>query len=151
VKRVYVIDDEQSIVESVSMILESRGYEVGAQNDDKDVVDNVVAFGADLVIVDVMFPEDSGAGFEMARALKADERTRPCRMMLTAVNEAGSTSASSPRRTWTMRGSRCRSSSKPIVPEVLAKVQALCPTDGLRAVRSRHRSRRVVTWPRSST
>lgn len=72
-KRVYVIDDEQSIVESVSMILESKGYEVRAQNDDKDVVDNVVAFGADLVIVDVMFPEDSGAGFKMARALKSDE------------------------------------------------------------------------------
>jgi CheY-like chemotaxis protein len=90
VKRVYVIDDEQSIVESVSMILESKGYEVGAQNDDKDVVDNVVAFGADLVIVDVMFPEDTGAGFKMARALKADERTSSLPLlMLTAVNEAG--------------------------------------------------------------
>jgi CheY-like chemotaxis protein len=90
VKRVYVIDDEQSIVESVSMILESRGYEVGAQNDDKDVVDNVVAFGADLVIVDVMFPEDSGAGFEMARALKSDERSSGLPiLMLTSVNEAG--------------------------------------------------------------
>jgi CheY-like chemotaxis protein len=90
VKRVYVIDDEQSIVESVSMILESKGYVVGAQNDDKDVVDNVVAFGADLVIVDVMLPEDTGAGFKMARALKADERTSALPViMLTAVNEAG--------------------------------------------------------------
>ena len=89
-KRVYVIDDEQSIVESVSMILESKGYEVGAQNDDKNVVDNVVAFGADLVIIDVMLPEDSGAGFKMARALKADERTSALPLlMLTAVNEAG--------------------------------------------------------------
>ena len=89
-KRVYVIDDEQSIVESVSMILESKGYEVGAQNDDKDIVDNVVAFDADLVIVDVMFPEDTGAGFKMARALKADERTSALPLlMLTAVNEAG--------------------------------------------------------------
>ena len=89
-KRVYVIDDEQSIVESVSMILESKGYEVGAQNDDKDVVDNVVAFAADLVIIDVMLPEDSGAGFKMARALKADERTAALPLlMLTAVNEAG--------------------------------------------------------------
>lgn len=89
-KRVYVIDDEQSIVESVSMILESKGYVVGAQNDDKDVVDNVVAFGADLVIVDVMLPEDTGAGFKMARALKADERTSALPViMLTAVNEAG--------------------------------------------------------------
>jgi len=90
VKRVYIVDDEPSIVESVAMVLESKGYVVGSQNDDKDVVDNVLAFDADLVILDVMMPEDTGAGFKMARALKDDERTRDLpRIMLTAVNEAG--------------------------------------------------------------
>jgi len=90
VKRVYIVDDEPSIVESVAMVLESKGYVVGSQNDDKDVVDNVLAFDADLVILDVMLPEDTGAGFKMARALKDDERTRDLpRIMLTAVNEAG--------------------------------------------------------------
>jgi CheY-like chemotaxis protein len=90
VKRVYIVDDEPSIVESVTMVLESKGYVVGSQNDDKDVVDNVLAFDADLVILDVMMPEDSAAGFKMARALKDDERTRDLpRIMLTAVNEAG--------------------------------------------------------------
>ena len=89
-KRVYVIDDEPSIVESVQMILEGAGYEVGSQNDDKDVVEHVVAFNADLVILDVMLPEDTGAGFKMARALKDDDRTRTLPLlMLTAVNEAG--------------------------------------------------------------
>ncbi len=89
-KRVYIVDDEPSIVESVTMVLESKGYVVGSQNDDKDVVDNVLAFDADLVILDVMMPEDSAAGFKMARALKDDERTRDLpRIMLTAVNEAG--------------------------------------------------------------
>jgi CheY-like chemotaxis protein len=90
VKRVYIVDDEPSIVESVTMVLESKGYVVGSQNDDKDVVDNVLAFDADLVILDVMMPEDTAAGFKMARALKDDERTRDLpRIMLTAVNEAG--------------------------------------------------------------
>ena len=89
-KRVYIVDDEPSIVESVTMVLESKGYVVGSQNDDKDVVDNVLAFDADLVILDVMMPEDTAAGFKMARALKDDERTRDLpRIMLTAVNEAG--------------------------------------------------------------
>ena len=89
-KRVYIVDDEPSIVESVSMVLESKGYVVGSQNDDKDVVENVLAFDADLVILDVMMPEDTAAGFKMARALKDDERTRDLpRIMLTAVNEAG--------------------------------------------------------------
>ncbi len=89
-KRVYIVDDEPSIVETVAMVLESKGYVVGSQNDDKDVVENVLAFDADLVILDVMMPEDTAAGFRMARELKDDERTRDLpRIMLTAVNEAG--------------------------------------------------------------
>jgi len=131
VKRVYVIDDEQSIVESVSMILESKGYEVGAQNDDKDVVARVVAFGADLVIVDVMFPEDSGAGFKMARALKSDERTSGLPiLMLSAVNEAGIYVGRFSNRdkdeSWLPVQEFVE---KPINPDVLlAKVELLCPS-----------------------
>jgi CheY-like chemotaxis protein len=131
VKRVYVIDDEPSIVESVSMILESKGYEVGSQNDDKDVVDHVVAFGADLVIIDVMLPEDTGAGFKMARALKADERTSGLpRIMLTAVNEAGIYVGKFSNKdlddAWLPVQEFVE---KPVVPEVLlAKVEALCPS-----------------------
>lgn len=130
-KRVYVIDDEQSIVESVSMILESKGYEVGAQNDDKDVVANVVAFGAALVIVDVMFPEDSGAGFKMARALKSDERTSGLPiLMLSAVNEAGIYVGRFSNRdkdeSWLPVQEFVE---KPINPDVLlAKVELLCPS-----------------------
>ncbi len=89
-KRVYVVDDDKNIVESISMVLESAGYELGSQYDDKNVVDNVAEFGADLIILDVMFPEDPGSGFEVARALKSDERTsRTPILMLSAINETG--------------------------------------------------------------
>ena len=130
-KRVYVIDDEPSIVESVSMVLEGNGYVVGSQNDDKDVVDNVVEFGADLVILDVMLPEDTAAGFKMARALQADERTKALpRLMLTAVNEAGIYVGKFTNKdldeTWLPVQEFVE---KPVVPEVfLAKVKALCPS-----------------------
>ena len=130
-KRVYVIDDDPSIVESVSMILESKGYEVDAQNDDKDVVEHVVAFGADLVIIDVMLPEDSGAGFKMARALKADERTATLPLlMLTAVNEAGIYPGKFSNKdrddSWLPVQEFVE---KPVDPDVLlAKVAQLCPS-----------------------
>lgn len=129
-KRVYVIDDDQSIVESVSMVLESKGHEVGSQNDDKDVVENVLAFGADLVIIDVMFPEDTGAGFKIARALHADARTTAVpRIMLTAVNEAGiyvgKFSNKDVDDAWLPVQEFVE---KPVDPEVLLdKVQRLCP------------------------
>ena len=131
-KRVYVMDDEQTIVESISMILESKGYTVGAQNDDKDLVENVVKFGADLVILDVMLPEDTGAGFSMARALKADERTSALPVvMLTAVNEAGiypGTFSNKDRDdSWLPVNEFVE---KPVDPDVLlAKVGGLCPVE----------------------
>ncbi len=130
-KRVYVIDDEPSIVESVALVLEGNGYVVGSQNDDKDVVDNVVEFGADLVILDVMLPEDTAAGFKMARALQADERTKALpRLMFTAVNESGIYVGKFTNKdldeTWLPVQEFVE---KPVVPEVfLAKVKALCPT-----------------------
>ncbi len=129
-KRVYVIDDDPSIVESVTMVLESKGYEVGAQNDADHVVDHVVAFGADLVIVDVMLPEDTGAGFKMARALKADQRTAALPLlMLTAVNEAGiyvgKFSNKDRDDSWLPVQEFVE---KPVDPDILlAKVAGLCP------------------------
>ena len=130
-KRVYVVDDDKDIVESVSIVLESAGYEVGAQNDDKDVVAKVAEFGADLVILDVMFPEDSGAGFELARALKSDERTSGLPiLMLSAINEtgiyAGRFSSRDRDPAWLPVQDFVE---KPISPKaLLAKVELLCPS-----------------------
>lgn len=129
-KRVYVIDDEPSIVESVSLVLEGNGYVVGSQNDDKDVVEHVVEFDADLVILDVMLPEDNAAGFKMARALQADARTTALpRLMLTAVNESGIYVGKFSNKdlddAWLPVQEFVE---KPVVPEILlAKVKALCP------------------------
>ncbi len=129
-KRVYVIDDEPSIVESVSMVLEGNGYVVGIQNNDKDVVDNVVEFGADLIILDVMLPEDTAAGFKMARASgrrthygsaapHAHRRQRG-RHLCRQVHEEGPGPLWLPVQEFV---------EKPVVPEVLlAKVKALCPS-----------------------
>jgi DNA-binding response OmpR family regulator len=130
VKRVYVVDDDNSFVESLSIVLESAGYEVGAQYDDKNVVDNVADFSADLIILDVMFPEDSGAGFKLARALKADERTsRLPILMLSAVDETGTYTGSFSNRDVNPEWLPVQEFvEKPISPKaLLARVELLCP------------------------
>ncbi len=89
-KRIYVIDDDRDIVESMSIVLSRNNYEVKAQYDDERVEENVKAFRPDLIILDVMFPENSSAGFEIARALKRDDETRAITvLMLSAINERG--------------------------------------------------------------
>ena len=88
--KIYIIDDDRDIVDAMTMILESEDHEIAFQNDEDDVIRNVIDFGADLIILDVIFPENDGAGFEIARKLKHDEKTKNIPIaMLSAVNEKG--------------------------------------------------------------
>jgi DNA-binding response OmpR family regulator len=89
-KKIYIVDDDRDIVEAMSIVLKKNNYEVTAQYDDQWVEENVKAQKPDLIILDVMFPEDSSAGFEIARKLKnnADVKHIPI-LMLSAINERG--------------------------------------------------------------
>ncbi|HEY5500594.1 MAG TPA: response regulator [Candidatus Humimicrobiaceae bacterium] len=90
-RKIYIIDDDRDIVESISIVLKSNGYEVSAQNDDENVVENVLKYNPDLIILDVMFPENSSAGFNIARELKRDNKSENIPIiMLSAINERGS-------------------------------------------------------------
>ena len=87
-KKVYIIDDDKNIVESLSIVLEKEGYKVDSQNDEDNVVENINKFDPDLIILDVMFPEDVGSGFKIARTIKKEKTL--CRkpiIMLSAINE----------------------------------------------------------------
>ena len=89
-KRIYIVDDDRDIVESISMVLQGEGYETAAQYDEISLLANVKSFGADLIILDVMFPEDESAGFRMARELREDSQLRDTPiLMLSAINERG--------------------------------------------------------------
>ncbi|MGZ8882549.1 MAG: response regulator, partial [Nitrososphaeraceae archaeon] len=89
-KKIYIIDDDRDIVESISMVLKANGFEVSAQNNDENVIENVSQYNPDLIILDVMFPENSSAGFDIARDLKRNNKlTNIPVIMLSAVNERG--------------------------------------------------------------
>ena len=89
-EKIYIIDDDQDIVESLSMVLKANGYEVAAQYNDENVIENVSDYGPDLIILDVIFPEDPSAGFKIARAIKDnDSLVKIPIIMLSAVNEKG--------------------------------------------------------------
>ncbi len=89
-KRIYIIDDDRDMVESVSMVLKANAYEVDAQYHDENVIENVTLFKPDLIILDVMFPENSDAGFEIARELKKDRKTANIPIiLLSVINERG--------------------------------------------------------------
>ena len=89
-KKIYIIDDDRDVVESMSVVLKANEYEVTAQYNDENVIENVSRYNPDLIILDVMFPENSSAGFDIARDLKRNNKlTNIPIIMLSAVNERG--------------------------------------------------------------
>jgi CheY-like chemotaxis protein len=89
-KKIYIIDDDRDVVESMSIVLKKNNYDVSAQYDDQKVEANVKGVKPDLIILDVMFPEDASAGFGIARKLKNDEQLKAIPiLMMSAINERG--------------------------------------------------------------
>ena len=86
--RIMIIDDDRDIVESLSMILEGNGYEVSPKSDTAGIVDSVKEVNPDLIILDIVFPEDAQAGFKVARELRHDEAVKQIPVLiLSAVNQ----------------------------------------------------------------
>ena len=83
-----IVDDDEDFAGSAATALESAGHEVKIELDTEAAVTSMQARRPDLVILDVMFPEDSSAGFELARAMRhyTEELKDIPVLMLTAVN-----------------------------------------------------------------
>ena len=88
--KVYIIDDDRNIVESMSIVLKSHGYKVYAQYDEKNIINNLISEKPDIIILDVIFPENPDAGFDIAREIRKNGQTAGIPViMLSAINEKG--------------------------------------------------------------
>ena len=88
--KIYLVDDDVDLVEALTMMLEANNYQVKSQNDDIGIVDNIRSFNPDIIILDVMFPDDDGAGFRIARTIRHHDTIKNIPvLMLSGVNVEG--------------------------------------------------------------
>ena len=83
-----IVDDDEDFSTAVATVLRGEGHEVRTEADASAAVHTMLERRPDLVLLDVMFPEDSTAGFELARTMRRSHDTLkdvPI-LMLTAVN-----------------------------------------------------------------
>ena len=86
-KYILVVDDDPDLVETVAMMLESRGFEVGRAYDGIEGEESIKERRPDLVIPDIMMPRKDG--YVLCAELKANEETADIPVvLLTAVGEA---------------------------------------------------------------
>jgi len=86
--RLLIADDNQQNRELLEAYLVGEGYEIGMSSDGQETLEQVEAFGPDLVLLDIMMPRLSG--YEVCQQLKEADATRGIPiLMVTALNEMG--------------------------------------------------------------
>jgi CheY-like chemotaxis protein len=82
---ILIVDDDTDFAGAVSTLLTSHGHETATETDADKAVDRIRQRRPDAVILDVMFPENDTAGFDVARAIRRNFGGLPV-VLLTAVN-----------------------------------------------------------------
>ncbi len=83
-----IVDDDEDFANTTATVLRKEGHDVQIEFDTDDAVQSMKNKPPDLVILDVMFPEDASAGFELARFMRHEsEKLKGIPiLMLTAIN-----------------------------------------------------------------
>jgi DNA-binding response OmpR family regulator len=83
-----IVDDDEDFASAVAALLRGEGHEVRIELDLSAAMRSMTERRPDLVLLDVMFPEDSTGGFELARTMRLghDALKDVPILMLTAVN-----------------------------------------------------------------
>ena len=85
---IMIVDDDRDFVESIALVVRNEGYEVEIKYDTGSAFESMQKKAPDLVLLDVMFPEDSSAGFELARVMRHENKQLKMVpiIMVTAIN-----------------------------------------------------------------
>ncbi len=83
-----IVDDDEDFANTAATVLRKEGHDVHVELDTGDAAQSMEDACPDLVILDVMFPEDASAGFDLARRIRHESgklKEVPI-LMLTAIN-----------------------------------------------------------------
>jgi CheY-like chemotaxis protein len=85
---VTIVDDDEDFASAAATVLRNSGHDVQIELNPAVAVANMEKRRPDLVIMDVMFPEDSSAGFAMARQMRraGSSLSNVPILLLTAIN-----------------------------------------------------------------
>jgi two-component system OmpR family response regulator len=86
-KRILVVDDEPALVQVLSSILESEGYEVYSASNGREGIERAQNLLPDLVILDYLMPGLNGA--QVGDALRSAVRTHHIKILMSSSLSEG--------------------------------------------------------------
>lgn len=86
--KIKLVDDDLEITENIMSILKSEGFYVEAYSELKGAIEFIKDGVPDLIILDVMFPENPAGGLDLARELRTyDELSKIPVILFTNINQ----------------------------------------------------------------
>ena len=85
---IVIVDDDEDFANTAATVIRKEGHNVQIELDTDDAVQSMENKPPDLAILDVMFPENASAGFDLARFMrhKSEKLKDTPILMLTAIN-----------------------------------------------------------------
>ena len=115
--KIFIVDDEASIVESLAEILESVGYEVTTATSGAEAINKAKQVSPEILLSDVLMPAMNG--FELALRIK--DALPNCRLILFSGQASTAQLAQQAIQSFTRKGYRFELLPKPLHPDVLLK------------------------------
>ncbi len=86
---ILIIDDDPDLAGNAACVLRSAGYEVEIQPDTNSALRSMEQRLPDIILLDIMFPDNATGGFDFARALakKFRGQTPIPILMLSSINQ----------------------------------------------------------------
>ena len=86
--KIKIIDDDREAAENMAALLKKAGHTTGVRDETDGAIEDLLADKPDLVILDVMFPENPAGGFDLARKIRQKRELKDLPViLLTAVNQ----------------------------------------------------------------
>jgi len=83
-----IIDDDIEFAENVQLILQQQGHTVSIRIEKDGAIEELKGDKPDLLILDVMFPDNPSGGFDLAREIRSTPEIKDLPIiMLTGVNQ----------------------------------------------------------------
>lgn len=85
--KIMIVEDDRDFMDSLCRVLEQEGHGLTAVHDTAGVVQKLQQDPHDLLLLDVMFPEDAAAGFHLAQEIRTHKALEKLPILiLSAVN-----------------------------------------------------------------
>jgi len=86
--KITIIDDDLDLAENVSQILTDAGHLVSLRGDVDGALEELAREKPDLLILDVIFPENPAGGFDLARQIRRTVALQELPViLLTSINQ----------------------------------------------------------------